>query len=395
LIKFTDQNSISMTIKNHITSFLSILVITSLLISCNSGKKDLKQGNYYSAVMKSVKKLRSHPNNKKSRETLLNGYPMSVDWFLDQSNNMLASSNPYKWKAVLTSYERINNMYEEIRKSPGALQVIPNPKNYYSELVDARQKAAEESYALGEKALNQKTREAAKQAYFNFRDVNRFVPGYKDVHKKIDEAKFYATLKVIVEQIPVPSLSYQVSANFFQDKIEEYLHSYNKNEFVRFYSPKEAETENLKYPDQILRLQFRDFVVGQTHVKERIETIERDSVKVGEVKVADSSIVVYSTVKAKLTTFRKEVISNGILNFIVMDANNKSVLTSENMGGEFVWFSEWGNFNGDERALTKEQLKIARSREIPPPNPQDLFVLFTEPIYDQLTRKVRYFYDRY
>ncbi len=381
--------------KNHLVNLLSIIFLATLLISCNSGKKDLKRGDYYAAVIKSVKKLRSRPNNKKSKETLLNGYPMSVAWFLDQSKNMLASNDPYKWKSALTSYEKINNMYEEIRKSPGALQVIPNPKNYYSELVNARQKAAEESYVLGEKAFSQKTRESAKQAYFNFIDVNHFVPGFKDVNSKIDEAKFYATLKVVVEQIPVPSLSYQVSANFFQDKIEEYLHGYNKNEFVRFYSPKEAETENLKYPDQILRLQFRDFVVGRTHVKERVETLERDSIKVGEVKVVDSTIAVYSTVKAKLTTFRKEVISNGILNFLVLDANNKSVLTSENMGGEFIWFSEWGNFNGDERALTKEQLKIARSREIQPPNPQDLFVLFTEPIYDQLTRKVRYFYDRY
>ena len=53
----------------------------------------------------------------------------------------------------------------------------------------------------------------AKRAYHLFREANQFVPGYQEVNDMIAEAKFNATLKVIVEQIPVPT-RYKLSANF-------------------------------------------------------------------------------------------------------------------------------------------------------------------------------------
>ncbi|MCG8318856.1 MAG: hypothetical protein MI921_05105 [Cytophagales bacterium] len=374
------------------------ILLTFILLStgCSSGKKSLQRGNYYDAVMKAVNRLRSKPNQKKARETLRSGYPLSVAWFLDQSKNLIASNDPKKWRNVVYNYEKINQMYEAIRKSPGALNIIPNPKSYYSELVESKNKAAEESYTSGLLALNSNTREGAKQAYFDFMEADRFVPGFKDTRDKIDEAKYYATLKVVVNQIPVPSLRYKVTADFFQEKVQEFLSSYNTNEFVRYYSPREAQVENLEHPDQLMKIQFQDFLVGQTHVKETVENLVKENVKVGELKIEKDSVVdVFGEVKAKLTTFRKQVISSGVLNMLVVDAHSQKVLFSENFASEFVWYTEWGYFNGDERALDKEQLAICKKREIPPPPPQELFIAFTDPIYNQLTQRIRGFYSRY
>ena len=376
---------------------LAALLISLLAFnSCSSGKKSLQRGNYYDAVIKAVNRLRSKPNQKKAQETLRNGYPLSVDWFLDQSKNLMASNDPHKWRNVVYNYEKINQMYEAIRRSPGALNVIPNPKNYYNELVESKNKAAEESYDAGLLALNSNTREGAKQAYFNFVEADRFVPGFKDTRNRMEEAKYYATLKVVVNQIPVPTLRYKVTADFFQEKVQEFLNSYNTNEFVRYYSPREAEVENLEHPDQVLKIQFQDFVVGQTHVKETVENLVKENVKVGELEIAKDSVVdVFGEVKAKLTTFHKEVISSGVLNMLIVNAHNQEVLSSENFASEFVWFTEWAYFNGDERALSKEQLAICNKKEVPPPPPQDLFIAFTGPIYNQLTQRIRGFYSRY
>ena len=377
--------------------YLAILLISLLIFNgCSSGKKSLQRGNYYDAVMKAVNRLRSKPNQKKAQETLRNGYPLSVDWFLDQSKNLMASNDPKKWRNAVYNYEKINQMYEAIRRSPGALNVIPNPQSYFSELVESKNKAAEESYDAGLLALNSNTREGAKQAYYNFVEADRFVPGFKDTRDKISEAKYYATLKVVVNQIPVPSLQYKVTADFFQEKVQEFLNSYNTNEFVRYYSPREAQVENLEQPDQLMKIQFQDFIVGQTHVKEKVENLVKENVKVGELEIKKDSVVdVYGEVKAKLTTFHKEVISSGVLNMLVVDAHNQEVLFSENFASEFVWFTEWAYFNGDERALSKEQLAICNKKEIPPPPPQDLFIAFTDPIYNQLTQRIRGFYSRY
>jgi len=259
-----------------------------------------------------------------------------------------------------------------------------------------KEMAAEESYEAAMVALERNTREDAKNAYHLLSDVQAFIPGYRDVAQKMDEALFKATLKVVVDQIPVPTM-YNISAEFFQDKVQEYLHNqYGGNPFVRFYTPQEAETEQLPYVDQYLRIQFDDFVVGETHVLQNSETISKDSVVVGTVTMEDGSKVdVYNTVKAKLTTWRKELRSRGLVSMQVFDANSNALLTHQKFNGEFVWFTEWGNFNGDERALSTDQIRICNTVEANPPNPQALFLEFSRPIYNQLVPALDNFYRRY
>jgi len=101
------------------------------------------------------------------------------------------------------------------------------------------------------------------------------------------------------------------------------------------------------------------------------------------------------SVKATVHIFRKQVTSRGVLDFKIYDAYTNKVLTQEKLPGEFVWYTEWGFFNGDERALSDYHKEIVQYREAPPPPPQDLFIAFTEPIYDQITRKIQSFYRKY
>jgi hypothetical protein len=211
----------------------------------------------------------------------------------------------------------------------------------------------------------------------------------------LDKSKFEATLKVIIEQIPVPT-RYNLSGGFFQDKVEEFLHSnYPDRSFIRFLTPEEARSINLEKADQILRVQFDDFTVGNTNLTQKEETVTKDSVIVGEVIVEGKKIPAYNTVKAKLTTFRKEVISNGLLSMIVVDANTNGILTHQKFNGGYTWVSTWASFNGDDRALTAQQLALCKQRETQPPIPQDLFLEFTRPLYDQLIPGIRRFYSEY
>lgn len=378
--------------------FLPIYALLIILVisSCSSGKKAFEQGNYYEAVLKSVNRLRQNPDHRKSKETLRKSYPLALQTLEKKARNIQVANESFKWKQVLQLYGQVNHMYEEISHAPGALKVVPVPKNYYREMDNIKKKAAEESYLAGKRAMDRDTREGAKEAYYHFTDVEQFVPGYKDVEHQLQEAEFMATLKVVVKQIPVPG-AYSLSGSFFQDRIEEFLHSqYKGSRFVRFYTPEEARREKLQIIDQYLQLQFDDFVVGQTRISENTETLSRDSVKVGEIKLKDGTTqAAYGTVKAKYRLSRQEVASKGLLSMQVVDAHNKAVLMHRRFPGEFVWFSEWASFNGDERALTKEQLALCSLRVVPPPPPQQMFVEFTKPIFSQLTGTVRDFYSKY
>lgn len=380
-------------LRPNLIPFFAIVLL--LFTACSSGKKAYERGDYYEAVMKSISRLRSKPDHSKSKEALKNAYPLALEQYESQAKNEIASNSNFKWKNAIQSYNMINNMYEEIKKCPGCLKVVKNPKNYYEEIGPMKEKAAEESYSAGIEALMKGNRDEAKRAYFLFVDAQNFVPGYKDVVEYTAKAKDEATVKVILEQIPVPT-RYNLSGGFFQDKVEEFLRSqFPDDGFVKFYTPQEAQATSLARVDQVMQIKFDDFSVGNIKMTEKEQTVTKDSVKIGETKVEDKTIPVYGTVKAKLTTYRKEILSNGVVSMVVMDANSNGILTHKKFNGEYAWVSSWARFNGDERALTDEQLKLCNTKEVPPPDKQDMFLEFTRPIYNQLTPAIKSFYKNY
>ena len=378
-----------------ISKLMTLAMLIVVLGACTSGRKAFEKGHYFESVLKAVERLRKNPKHKKSRETLRYAYPAAVDYLETQITQLKNSGQPLKWGRIVSSYEQINRMADEIRRSPGARSVIKSPTAYASQLVDARNKAAEEHYQEGLRLINPNNRQASKDAFYMFQRANGYVAGYKDALNKMEEAREYATLKVVLEQIPVPG-RYSISANFFQDKVEEFLRTggIRQNEFIRFYNPREAQQIRLE-ADHVLSIYFEDFVVGQVFKKESTTQVSRDSVEIGEFKVGDEVRPIYGTVKADYTLHRAEVISEGLLTVRVIDARTNGVLLREQLPGTFVWFDEWASFNGDERALTDDEYALTRKRSIPPPPPQDMFIEFTRPIYSQLTNRLNSFYQRF
>ena len=434
-------------------SLFLIPVVVALCWSCGSSKKTFQSGNYYASVMQSVDKLRKAPNNKTARETLSMAYPMAVEQLNNDVNRMKNSQDQFKNGVIYDSYVLLSNMYDEIRRSPAALEVIPNPQDYYSQLKYYAGEAARERYTAGEQALAMGTRPYAIEAYNHFVKADLYSPGYMNVKNKIEEALYYGTLKVLVEQVPVPTFQAGMSAQFFQDQIEQFLFNYRDNPFIRFYSSKD---QNLKEPDQILVFQFDDFVVGQQNTQERIYETSKDSVIVGRIPKSSVSspsqpeqkvtichsppgnpnnkqtlevgisalqahidhgdkigacdgsttqtqtastspqateyINVYGTVRATFRETVSQVISRGLLSMRIIDARSNTVVLHDKFPGEFIWVNRYGNFNGDERALTQEQLQIAHERPVPPPPSQTLFIEFCKPIYGQVTSKVQSYY---
>lgn len=383
--------------KSIIKNIGSIFVISIIITACSSGKSMLEKGNYYEAVIQSVNRLKSNPNNKRAQETLAYAYPNAVNSFLDKIENNIASNYRFRNTEAVSSYGYLNQMYESIQHSPGAKSVIKNPNKYYNQLSDSKIYAAEEQYIAGQEQLSFNTRGNAKQAYFYFLKADKFSNNYKDVSSKIDESFNLSILKVITHLKPIQSKQYELSADVFYSEVHKIFRQIEQNEFIRFFSQEEAKLNNLSNPDQHLSINFEDFIVGETHVKERIEKMTLDSVKVGEVELSDKTKQeVYGTVKATVSINRMEVISRGLINLTLSQVDNSNrVVIDQNFAGDYVWFNEWGNFNGDERALTDTQYAICKRRRINPVPPQQMFVEFTKPIYSQLNTRLVSFYKNY
>ncbi|MGK7393424.1 MAG: hypothetical protein ACNS62_02585 [Candidatus Cyclobacteriaceae bacterium M3_2C_046] len=373
--------------------YINLLLISLTFLvcfSCSSGKSAYKRGDYFSAVMQSVDRLRRNDSHKKSRETLRKAYPMAVRYYNSKIENIKNSNEQFKNGIIYDAYQDLNTIHESIIRCPGALRVIARPQNFNREARQYQQKAADERYQAGELALNRKNRLDAIDAYNHFMFANDYLPGYKDIEDKIDEARYYATLKVLVDQVPVPTVNFQLSVEFFQEQVEEFLSNYAENQFVEFYTPRDR---NHPDPDQVLQIRFDDFVVGQTTNYRDSREISKDSVVVGQVTLDNGKKKdVIGSAKATFTENRQEIVSSGLITMRIVDAQTRKVLVHEKFPGEFVWVSRWASYKGDERALDKEQIELSKSRPSSPPSHQNMFIEFCRPIYTQLQSRVRSYY---
>lgn len=378
---------------------LKYLVVSLIIfsISCSkSGTKALQKGNYYEAVLQAVDKLRKDSDNSKATEVLPIAYKNAQNEFLRDIDRSQNANQQFRWESVLEYYTKLNNMQDAIDKCTSCRRLV-SPQTYFKEAENARENAAAERYALGIDLLKGRpSRESARMAYNHFEQISIFAPNYKDSRDRMEDALNIGSFHVVVEQPKINSRLYQYSNEYFQGKVDEFLRTNRRmNKFIRFYSPGEAKSTKLT-PDQVVRLEFIDFVVGETNVQTDRQTVtSRDSVKTGEANVNGKKVPVYSKVNAQIVKSRKAVRSRGILSMEIIDFQVNKTLLREEIPGEFTWVNEWASFNGDERALTNAELSMTRNREELPPPPQQLFIEFTKPIYDQVTSRIKRFYDKY
>lgn len=434
-----------------------LIVLCLIIGSCTSSKKYYQRAQYDMAIKKAVTKLRKKPNKEKEMLTLEQAYGRAMDKDNERINFLKLEGNPDMWDEVYSRYNKMKSRQSLVKdvlplEVPSTGRMIQfKMVNFDEEIINAKKKAAEYYYANGKTILNKenRTREDAKKAYLQFKRVKQLYSNYKDIDNLMKESKFLATLKVIAEPIPMHSATFQLTNEFFDNKINEFLATMPASEFVKFYTQQEAEKIGLQNPDHIIQLIFDDFVVGQTHVKEQIQDINKDNVFEGilvgtQIKKGTDKVDVchkvistgssgtktisievqnwethkkhgdylgdcvaaggtptttmkemFGTVKAKLFITTKTLLSNGVLDFKIKDAETGKVISQEKLPGEFGWQCQWGYFNGDIRALSSKQIESTKGKELPPPPPQTLFMEFTKPIYNQLTNKIKTFYANY
>lgn len=336
----------------HSYVILSVLCLL-LMESCSSGKKAYKHGDYYEAVLAAVQRLRQNPDHKKSKEVLSMSYMPAIEYLEADAQNQIAANANFKYSRAVADYERINHLYDQIRTSPGALKVIPQPVNRFKELTDLKLKASEECYEAGIQSLMKNTRQDAKEAYFLFSDAAKFTPGYRESTEMLEQARDVATLRVVV----VPSVD-----NYYGWNFESILHGYNGNQFVRFYTQGQSQQQNLNRVDHYVRVLVNSYVENRPTINRRVEE-RTDSVKTGEKTVNGAKVPVYEKVSAKTTIFEKTVNAKGSISLVVSDGTSRAEIYNTEITSSQAWTDSWAIFTGDRRALTQGNAKLVEKRE--------------------------------
>ena len=381
--------------RKYIYIFLAGILI---LNSCSTGQKSFQQGNYYDAIMKAVSRLSSDPDNRKASQVISEGYPMAVTYYQEEIDKVLTSNDPFRWKRTLEIMQTVNQMSDEIRRVPAARKLVSSPKMYTTEMTDVQNRAAQEFYDAGIDALNRKTRETAKQAFFHFQNADGLVRGYKDSQQKMLLTKDLATLKVVVEQIPVNG-KFEYSAQFFYDNVFQMLNErFQEKDFVHFYSPEQAEKARLKYPDMVLQMGFYDFFIDRPQHSEEQQELNKQIEEKYQVKISKDSTVTRTRMipkKGKIKILTDQVASGGLLELKAVEFQSQKIVFTDKIPGQYLWQNKYGIFVGDNEVLDNNLISILNNKMILPPPAQDMFVLFTKPIFNQLADKLTNYFRQY
>jgi len=363
---------------------LGFIVGIVLVEACTSGKSAYKHGDYYTAVLEAVQRLRQSPDNKKSKNVLGLSYQAAVDFLNTDVQNQIASNASTKWKTIVQDYDKINNLYENIRTSPGALKVIPNPVNKYKELTVAKDSAAAECYNRGVEAMLKNTREDAKRAYFLFTDANAYSPAYRESIEMMTQAKFNATLRVVVQ----PSLQNYWSWNF-----DPVVFGGTGNQFVQFYTPQQAQNENLQRIDQFLLISVHGYQENRPTIS-KTEQNYSDSVKVGEKTVNNQKVPVKQRIAAQMTIFEKVIPYSGAIQLFIKDAGSNAELSNARISSQLTWNNRWAHCSGDTRCIPSGVKGLCNGSESYPAGGQ-LITLSKKDLDNKLANALVNFYRNY
>jgi len=98
------------------------------------------------------------------------------------------------------------------------------------------------------------------------------------------------------------------------------------------------------------------------------------------------------TKKGKIKILTDQVASGGLLELKAVEFQSQKIVFTDKIPGQFIWQNRYGIFVGDNEVLDKDLISILNNKMIMPPPAQDMFVLFTKPIFNQLSEKlVNYF----
>jgi hypothetical protein len=165
------------------------------------------------------------------------------------------------------------------------------------------------------------------------------------------------------------------------------------NEFVRFYSEFDARSQDIE-ADQIMELNLSRITIGRPYDNTSTRESSKEVVIKEIVYKPDSVVKQYGTVKARITTTKRTLLSQGDLFITVRDTKGR-IIWNDRFTGEHKWQTEFATYTGDERALTDSDRSLLNQKQYNPPSEDHIMEELLNQIESDLTYRLRHYYTRY
>lgn len=367
---------------------LLLLFLIAAACGVKQTRNMVSSGDYDSAISNAVDGLRGNKDAKGKQDyvyLLEEAFAKAKERDLRNISGWFKDANPQNLEKIYTTYVQLNSRQELIRPLL-PLKLLKEGRNaifpfddYSDQIVSSKNALSKYLYDNSKALLVTKDKMTIRRAYDDLIYLQNINPGFKDVAKLIEEAKFKGTDFV---NVYTKNETNMVIPTRLQDDLLDFS-TYGLNDKWTVYHSNRQKGIDYDYgvivnfrqinisPEQIKEKQFdkeKVIKIGTKNLLDRNGNIVKDSlgnpIKVDNMKTVRISIYEFSQVKACQVTAKVDYI-----NF-----QNNQLLQTFPLASEFVFSNMYAKYKGDKRACEDTYYPNFERRPVPfPSNEQMVF----------------------
>lgn len=374
-----------------------MLMMAIGLSACKTSKNYLERSDEDRALQDAVKRLNKSAGDEDAVTAVPILYKAITNTRLNRIKSYQTGNDLARWDKIISEYNQLQAAYTSIINSTAAFKLV-TPENYNTQLLEARQKAAEDYYNYALSFLDKAGRDNARKAYTNFKKANGYLDGgYKDAQSKMNQAYENAIVDVVINSVQDNSFfsnngwgnswnSY--SNDYFQRALVrdlDYNSSNNRNYAARFYSDWEVRNKNIDV-DWEVNLILRNMDIPQPS---RYSYRQNRSSKI-EIGKDTAGRPVYQTVNATVNLTRYSFTAYANMDVQIKDLVTPKTISTRSFRDDYRWQEERGTYSGDSRALTNSDWEAINNRNYQEPRREQIVEELYRKLYNQILNHIRY-----
>lgn len=370
-----------------ITSLLALFLIVAAC-GVKQTRNYVTSGDYDAAINNAVDGLRGNKNAKGKQDyvyLLEEAFAKAKERDLRNIATWFKDANPQNLEKIYNTYVQLNSRQEQIRPllplkllKEGRDAIFPLD-DYSDQIVSSKNALSKYLYDNSKALLINKDKLVLRRAYDDLVYLESLNPGFKDVSKLIEEAKFKGTDFV---NVYTKNETNMVIPTRLQDDLLDFS-TYGLNDKWTVYHSNRQKGITYDYglivnfreinisPEQIKEKQFDKEKLVKDGLKNLLDSngnIVKDSlgnaIKVDNMKTIRISIYEFSQIKACQVTAKVDYI-----NF-----QTNQLIQTFPLASEFVFSNVYSKYKGDKRAVEETYYDNFNKRAIPfPSNEQMVF----------------------
>ena len=368
---------------------LLYFTIIATFASC-SGKKQvakaLYSGNYDQAMQEAIQRLRTNKDSKRKQDYVLmlrDAFYKAVDRDLSDVKRLKQDTNPENYRHLYEIFVDLNQRQNDIK--PLLPLYVDGKKvdfkfnDYNASIVKYKEKTSDYLYEQGLDLLESDDKAKIREAHALYSYIENINPNYDKTRELMEEAHFRGTDHIIVT---VVNQTNQIIPQRLEMELLDF-NTYGLDQFWTQYHSNISGPQDFKY-DLGMQLQLKQILVSPEQVDRR-EILREQRIKDGwEYKKDrngnvmkdslgnDIKIDIFKTVRARFFEVEQRKSSQIVAEAVYMNLNTKEIMDNFPIDSGFDFINIYGTLRGDKRALTDDDRRLLRNRQLPFPSNEQM-----------------------